>query len=353
MHKSIKFGITAGALLATGLFVTTTPVNATVFDNRQNVNVLNSDTAVITAFQTTGGVPASNLNWTRDIGGAASYWEGGVGNGANPGNNYLQADFGVSRNIKTIRAWITFAGFGLDVGSVETSPDGITWTPQSGVFTPGANQDTFVLNTAVDARYLRYVGSDPADNATKRWAVNQLQVLGDTGTLPSGMHLDLVSGSAFSGGLTLTRNGSVSSVTTDAEFINDAQNPMIRKVMYSMGTGDGFTLAWGDVTRFGKFGFVTDPFFEDAGADFILEASLNGTTWNTVYTGTSQLGGVNTLDLGAVDAQFLRFTYTSTSIADNHISDVFAFEAVPEPSTFMLLGLGGLLVWRRLRRNRK
>jgi F5/8 type C domain/PEP-CTERM motif len=53
-----------------------------------------------------------------------------------------------------------------------------------------------------------------------------------------------------------------------------------------------------------------------------------------------------------VSASYVRFTIASDygSIYGG-LSEIRFIEAIPEPSTFMLLGLGGLLVWRRARKS--
>jgi hypothetical protein len=322
----------------------------TVFDNRQNVNILNADNASLSALQQTlvSGTDVNNLrgSWLE------TFWDGG----ANPpgGTNAITINFAETRNLKTIRL-VHFSGSEVTSAIVETSNDGVNWTTQSSSLSQSGAHVNLTLDSAIDAQYLRVNATEINDvNGVNRWVVKALRVFGDTGTLlDSSNHIDLVSGTGLKGGVTLTLNGSVSITdTTTSEFVNDAQNPIKRQVLFNLGTGDGFTLAFDDVYVFTKLGINHAPVFSgnDLNASFKVETSLDGVSFTEVLNQTGFPLHLNYFDLVPNDGKFLRFTFTNVSVSDERISDIQAFGFLPEPSAAMLVGLAGLLLWR-VRRN--
>ncbi len=329
-----------------------------LFTHRENVNVLNSYAASLTALQQ-AVVPGLDVNNLRSSWLEGTFWDGG----ANPagGTNSITINFNATRNIKSLNV-DHFAGSEATAYTVETSPDGIAWTTQSATYTPSGDQGQLVLASAVNAQYLRLTATAINDsNGTDRWILNALRVFGDTGSFEdTSRTIDRVSSTGGPGGGSVTLSLDVGSVSitdaTTAEYVNDALYPIKRQVLYSMGTGDGFTLYFdGDPIRFERVGLYFAPggiggTTFNAADTFTIGISTNGTSFTTVHTQAGGLvEGMNYFSLATTNTgQYLRFTWASAAGADNRIGDiqVFGMQAIPEPSTMLLLGAGGLLVWR-------
>jgi len=321
------------------------------FANRDLVNLLNSPNVSLSAAQQAifPGIDVSNLrgNWID------GFWDGG----SNPagGTNYITANFGQTRNIKTIRV-NSFPGSALDAATVQTSADGINWTPQSFSLTsPNSTQRNLVLDSAANAQYLRVTATDIQDvNGANRWVVNSFRVFGDTGTMiDPGNSLDLInSGGGVGGNVTLSLNGSVGITdTSTSEYVNDALNPIKRQVLFSMGTGDGFTVGFTNFVLFNRIGLfqvnAEGSASPDVNASWKVEVSPDGSSWNTALSQSTFPLNMNYYNLATNEGKFVRFTLTSTSSSDIRISDIQLFGEIPEPSVVLLLGLWGLLLYRR------
>ena len=115
------------------------------FDNRQNVDLLNSDAVVLTSNTTN----PQNLVGEIDIPG---FWEGF---GTSPN---ITMDLGESRNVKTIKMNAFFnEPYGLSGATVETASSGAgPWTavPVSVSTVDGDRQTNIALNSAADTRFL-------------------------------------------------------------------------------------------------------------------------------------------------------------------------------------------------------
>jgi hypothetical protein len=327
---SFTFRVTDGVFTSAVATVAITVASSgtLTFDNRANVNVLNASNAVVTCGQQTG-MGVSNLR--------ASYFDGFWDGAAGPagGTNWVQVDFREPRNIKTIRM-SQYSDSQMTTGTVSTSSDGASWVNQSVQWSVSGLQTDLRLDAAVDARYLRITATDIADgNGLNRWILYSLRVFGDTGTLvDTNAVVDLVSRTGWSGGVTLTRNGTVSITdATDAEYVDDALSPIKRQVLYSVGSGDGFTLQFDREFVFNKLGLFFVNGYLDASMQYTVETSTNGVSYTNVLT---QSGGLatylNHLGLTPSQGRYLRFTCTSSSSGDNRISDIQVFgTSVPFP----------------------
>lgn len=322
--------------------------NNIVFDSRDKVNLLNANNVQITAIQTsfvnTGSPTANDLVGTFEH----NYqWDGGI----NPpnGTNAITINFNATRNIRRVEMLSTTPGYLISNAVVETSMDGITWTPQSHTLNrPDGSLATITLDAAIDARYLRIAGTT-YDQAQKRWLLNSLRVFGDPGQLSAGTSLDVVSRSAFTGGVTLQLDGTTFTTTVNTnQFVDDAYGPLTRQVMYSMGAGDGFTLRFDRDITFRQFGFMAvGATYIDTNATWAVDVSTNGVDWINVLTRAGLKTKLNLYNLPVEETgDHLRFRFLSTSMTDNRFSDIFAF-AAPEPSVAMLAGIAAVLIRRR------
>ena len=116
--------------------------------------------------------------------------------------------------------------------------------------------------------------------------------------------------------------------------------------------GNAVTWTWATAQHLGGFLLIGDPAGSDYPTDYTVDA-WNGSSWVNVETVT---GNTQFTDYYAFNAPVvtdrLRLTitgdtYTGDSLA--RLGGMFIFEAVPEPSTVLLLGVGGLLLWRKRR----
>jgi hypothetical protein len=349
-HAVIVAGICA---VVGGTTVASAATYTNTFANRDQVNLMNSPSVSVSSAQQAifPGIDAGNLrgNWIE------GFWDGG----SNPpgGTNYITVNFGQTRNIKTLHV-NNFGSSAFDAATVQTSTDGINWTTQSATLTsPNSTQRDLVLSSAANAQYLRLTATDIQDgNGLNRWVVNSLRVFGGTGTMiDPGNSLDLVNtGGGVGGNVSLSLNGSVGITdTTTSEYVNDALNPIKRAVLFNMGTGDGFTLAFNNFVIFDRIGLfqvnAEGSASPDVNADWMVETSPDGSTWNSVLTQTTFPLNLNYYSLTPSEGKYVRFTLTSTTSSDIRISDVQVFGALPEPSAAVLFALGGLAMWWRRR----
>ncbi len=314
------------------------------YTDRSKVNVLNSDTVSVTANLGVGLAP-------KLIGFSDGEWD----TAGNSGNGILTVNFNATRNIKKVMfsQYNYTQNYSITNATVESSDDGGIWTARSSSTARDGTVAVVTLDNAVDAKYLRVTGTT-YDRADKRWIVDHMRVLGDTGTLPLDPHLDLVSSTALSGGVTLTTFGSQSLVGSLANIVDDAQYPISRNLMWQMDTGEGFILDFSATAaslQFNKFGLMLCSGFFAAANTFTLE-TWDGAAWTTPQSfGGALVTNQNFFNLTPMVGTKLRFTWTSAS--GNRVSDLFVFgqEAiVPEPATVLLLGLAGLFVAPRRRR---
>ncbi len=292
-----------------------------VFDNRDNVNVLNASNPTLTAGQ--GGSTVAKLRFAC----SDTFWEGF----SNPpgSTNWIAIDFQTTRNIKHVRIH-HYNTSAATAGAIATSSDGTTWTSQANTWTMTGSQADIVLSSAVDARYLKIVAVDIQDgNGSNRWLIYALRVFGDTGTLtdPDGV-VDLISSTGWSGGVTMTLNGISITDTTSAQFVNDALNPLKRQVLYSVSTGDTITYQFD--RDFLLHGLGMAPLANNASSSFDLHVSTNGTDYVLAasHTGVTAFGTY--LTFTPKRARYARITFgTWDGSANGYINDIQLFGLTP------------------------
>ncbi len=312
--------------------------------NRANFNIMNSDSVSITASNAPGATAQITSALIANL-----FGDGGWGNSAAgvSGDTALIINFNAIRNIKTIQIYTTrFAGYGIDDATIQTSNDGVTWSaPLAHTASGGGagSQTTLVLNNAAGAQYLRIEGTSYAQ-ASHRWLIDSLRIYGDVGTLPPDWHLDLVSGTAFPGGVTMSLSGISITDTTTSQFVDDALNPAKRQVLYNITTNSSFTLHFGSTVDFERFGFMSDGSFTDPNMRFKVETSTNGVDWTTVLIQNGGIAPYQNFFTLSLDTQgtYLRWTdLASNNTLQPRINDIFVF--IPEATTVALLSMGAIL----------
>ncbi len=327
-HAYLWLGAFAGILICSASHAATV-----LFDNRQNVDLLNSDAVVLTSNTTN----PQSLIGEVDI---PSFWEG-FGASAN-----IAMDLGESRNVKTIKMNAFFTQpYGMSSATVETAPSGAgPWTvvPATVSTADSDRQTNIVLSNSADTRFLRLTrGTAAPGNTENRWVLNNLRVYGDTGaTLNSGNHLDIISSSAFSapGAVSITTSGSVSD-GGGGPFPDDNPSLLYRKVFYTIGNGDSIRIAFDRDIDFDKFGFAQAGGFYDPSAAFHFQVwgaqDVGGTNFTTLLLDRTgpEPAGPTFFDLPLFTGRALRFDIINNAggvNADLRIGDLFV--TVPEPT---------------------
>lgn len=346
-----------GILAIAALTVSSARASTTefTFTNRANVNLLNSWEVSISApfVATANGYNASQLRGSVDgaEGQSGIAWFSGYF--ADTTNEVFTINLGQTRNLKTIRT----DGFSNINGAIiETSPDGSVWTTQTHGVVSSGNERMFTLDSAINAQYLRITGTNYVyeTGGERRVALEDLRVYGDVGTLAADRGLDLVSRSA-GGAITFSQSGGgyVSGSFLDQSDDNPSSFPG-RQLLYDMGSGDSVKITFPQLLELERFGFKASSAISaalfDTNMHFQVYGSTDGgTTFPTLLL--DQSGGLTTdlnfFGLPNLAVNALRFDIVSSTKTDNRFTDFFAF--IPEPSTALLFGLGGLLFLRRRR----
>lgn len=317
-----------------------------LFDHRENVNLLNSWNVTVTANQSVGGKPPADFVMTGD-GAWQNSWAG-----LNPGdsNTFFTLDFGGPRNVKCVRL-AQYNGYHVTNFDVRTSDDGVGFSaPVSNSYADTNGNGDLVLDAAVETRYLRITGIGYVQEAQpRRWLINNMRVFGDTGTLtPGGKDVDLVSRTGLADGdanpgtptVRMTLNPvdgiSIESATV-TQWVDDANSPIIRQVIYSFASGEGLTLSFDRLFMFTRFGFYT-PAQNDPNANYTVDVSMDNTNWGVpVLTQTNMPAGVKILNLTPKSGKYVRFTFTSIAANTTYINDVMVFGYPPPPKGTVIL----------------
>ena len=316
------------------------------FDHRENVNLLNCYNASVSANVSVGGKAPADFVMTGD----GSWQNSWSGLGVSDPDSYFTLDFGGPRNVKRVRL-AQYNGYHVTNFEVRTSSNGVDFSaPVANSYTDSSGNGDLVLNAAVETRYLRITGVGYVQVAQpRRWLLNNMRAFGDTGVLaPAGKDIDLVSSTGLADGdanpgtptVEMTLNpvdGIARESATLAQWVDDANSPIIRQVIYSLGTGEGFTLSFDRVFMFTRFGFYT-PSQNDPNADYKVEVSMDNATWGTpVLTQTSMPAGVKILALTPKQGRYVRFTFTDIVANTTYINDIMVFGYPPPPPGVLVL----------------
>jgi len=356
MKLSSRCGLPALALGS--LFLAAPPARAFItFDQRENLNILNSPDVTITASHFAAGNNGSG----QELRGSAydeisssgvGWFSGGI---AVPNKEVFTVDLGAVRNVETFRL---NGPRNLTAVTIESSADGATWSGGlAHATTVSGINSTFVLDAPVDTQWLRVTGETYADDdgGTRSVGLNNFRIYGAQGTVQADPGLDLVASTAWTGGnATITQIGG--DVIPDPAALTDIAdddhaNLSSRQLIYSLGPGDSATVTFDvSVDDIGRVGFTRALAF-DSGAHIQFLGSTDGVNFTTVLV--DQTGGFvrgpNWYDLATpFDGVAIRFSIVSASSADNRIVDLFVHQ-VPEPASAGLVALGGLIFVRRRR----
>ncbi len=323
---------------------------AVVFDNGDKLNLVKSDLTTITATATDVGKSAQTLVGRNE---SSTAWQDTSGSIAP--QTTLTVNLGASRNLQTIKLWSSFASYGLLGATVQTSPDNVTYTTQSGTLSnPNTSNTQIVLDNPVNAQYVKITGTNYQNGGTgnHRWIVNQLQILGGAGTVTDDSHLNLISSTAFATSPTMTLTNISVTSTTAAQFIDDSLTPLQRGVLYGLGSTSSLVVDFKQSVPLGKFGLQASNITtgtSNTTFQFTVETSPDNATWSNVLSQTGVVAGPNFFTLTPTTARYMRFAVQNAGSSTIYIADISAFSPVPEPSSLAAIGLGAIALLARRR----
>ncbi len=341
-----------------GLYLTTAAQAAPVtFSNRENVNVLNSD-AVLFSAAPVGSQIGTPADLTGDHWTGAAYFVKGPNDGSNIA---VTMDFGAGtqRNIQTLRNWDSFTGYNITAATVETSPNGSTWTTAPSSLAASGNNVTITLSSAVDTEYLRLTGTGYQANHQGSgnenwWSLGSLRAFGASGAgLDPGANIDLIANSGYGAGTHVTftpDSGPVFANSGTNTFPEDNPTSLGGNYLGSYGNGTGAKFVFDRNIDFRRFGLMSQGANSTANYS-ILGSTDGGTTFpTTLYTATGGIAnGPNFFDLTPFTGNALRFQVNSGG-GSLVTTDFFAFQTVPEPGSLSLLALAAMTLAPRRRR---
>src|SRR5688572_9214029 len=276
MSRLICFAATLMSCLATSahaIFIT--------YDQRQNLNVLNSPEVTITAnfYQAdnndAGGALRGGFGFETSNSGVG-WFSGAIPSGQ---NEVFTINLGRPRNVETFHL---NGPRNILSAIIETSPNGTSWAPMTHGTTVSGNDTTFVLNQPVTTKWLRLTGQGYAE-PSPTVGIYTMRVYGAAGTLRADPGTDLVSSSGWTaGGVTIsTIGGNLSPATALADIANDRPAAISRQLIYDLGSGDSVTATFAQVVEsVGRVGFVIgktgSPF--DTNMHFRMLGSTDGAT---------------------------------------------------------------------------
>lgn len=374
MKTSRKFVLLAtatGSLLSLGA-----PAPAFItFDQRENLNLLNSPDVTITSAVSTYD-PAQwlrgHIGPIHDVSSSGIGWFTGHDVISSPPEEVLTIDLGAVRNIKTIRS---DGAWNIRTAILETSADGVTWSGalSHGVtnFTGGSGNETkWVLDSAADAKWLRITGQTYDRALPAELGISSLRVYGDVGTVLADKGLDLVSSTGWTAGnATYSTTGTYTSIGGVADLTDDNHaNLQGRQLTYYLNQGKTAQVVFDTtVEKIGRLG-VTLGTFPNYIFGFSAQDTLNKTVdldfWGSTdgVNFTTLLYSLTTDNVFGTGPNFfdLPVAFTGrgirmevvTAIGDPEsnpsisLTDMFVFQ-VPEPASLSLLALGGAMMLRR------
>jgi hypothetical protein len=355
-EDSMKTATSGFVRAALGLLIAAVAVSgslaraAVVFDNGDKLNLVKSDLTTITATATDVGKSAQTLVGRNE---SSTAWQDTSGSIAP--QTTLTVNLGASRNLQTIKLWSSFASYGLLGATVQTSPDNVTYTTQSGTLSnPNTSNTQIVLDNPVNAQYVKITGTNYQNGGTgnHRWIVNQLQILGGAGTVTDDSHLNLISSTAFATSPTMTLTNISVTSTTAAQFIDDSLTPLQRGVLYGLGSTSSLVVDFKQSVPLGKFGLQASNITtgtSNTTFQFTVETSPDNATWSNVLSQTGVVAGPNFFTLTPTTARYMRFAVQNAGSSTIYIADISAFSPVPEPSSLAAIGLGAIALLARRR----
>jgi len=328
------------------------------YQDRSDVNLVNAWNATLTytgSFQSPASLTDDETRFN-------------IENGAGQQNRFmftssspsLAANFGETRNIKTLRTYGGFGNFGFTAATVETSTDNVNWTTRAATVTnPDVSNVTVTLTTSVDAQYVRVTPTtfDDGNGIGSRWILATVRAFGDTGTLAGNENLSILANSAYTANQTLSTVGTVSTIAP-TQMVDPATSPTERQLVFAIGNTEGFKLDLGQnftVNRGALNVAGIGTASSAAPVTLTLSASTDDINFTSIYTKT-YTSNISAFDLfnfsfTPTEARYLSFVFTDSGAnTDIRVSDMAIYQTIPEPSTIALLGMGALGLMLRRRR---